>query len=211
MQMKGWSTAAVAGAILLTTAGIAGAAGGSIPPLPPGYSCPGAVVEGDQHDNFLVGTTDRDTIFGYQGNDEIHGSNTFGTTDDKGDCLFGAQGDDRLFGYQNNDYIEGGNGNDTVDANGQHDYVLGGNSEDRLFGGDGMDQLFGENGNDLVNGGPGPDQMSGANGSDEMVSAETLNGNTPAADTVNCGNGPDTVMGDSLDTFIGCENVTLVP
>src|SRR5215475_9112717 len=91
-----------------------------------------SIINGNKHNNILIGTDDADTIHGKDGND----------------ILYGGGGDDALFGDDGSDIIFGGDGRDTL---------VGGTGDDLLFGGADNDVLNGGAGNDLIVGGDGRD------------------------------------------------------
>ena len=77
---------------------------------------------------------------------------------------------------------------------------LGGN--DRLFGRAGNDRLVGGAGNDRLVGGPGRDVIEGG------IGADTIDVRDGSRDSVNCGNGRDTVIADRLDAIArNCETI----
>jgi uncharacterized delta-60 repeat protein len=96
--------------------------------------CHGKAVtlQGDDGDNTLTGTPDRDVIDGLDGDDTIKGL-------DGRDLLCGGADDDRLLGNDGKDKLFGERGKDT------------------LKGGKGKDTLKGGKGKDALNGGPGKD------------------------------------------------------
>lgn len=81
------------------------------------------------------------SIYGYGGDDIIHGSN------DK-DFLHGGSGDDVIEGNGGNDFITGDSGNDQLIAGSGNDRLHGGSGDDTLVAGEGVDRLFGGQGND---------------------------------------------------------------
>ncbi|MFB2552625.1 calcium-binding protein [Ensifer soli] len=99
----------------------------------------------------LVGTVNRDDIFGGAGNDKIRGG-------EEGDRLFGEDGNDTLYGgattsagsetFGGNDLLFGGAGDDILLGGGQNDVLKGGIGADQLFGGLGDDTLIGGEGAD---------------------------------------------------------------
>lgn len=90
----------------------------------------GLTVGDDSYDSRLGSTLG--PIFGYAGNDTIHG-------DAQADVIDGGYGADDLFG-------EGGD-----------DLLIGADGFDKLYGGSGNDHLFGGTGPDLLDGGDGFD------------------------------------------------------
>ena len=90
-----------------------------------------------------------------------------------------------------NDYLSGDQGNDTVDGGAGNDEVRGEDGNDTLKGGDGTDKLFAGTGADTIEGGAGDD---------------TIESNDGTADKVNCGPGNDSVIADTADELVDCEN-----
>lgn len=77
---------------------------------------------------------------------------------------------------------------------------------DTLAGGAGDDYLYGEAGDDRLTGGAGSDQLDGGRGDD------TLDSRDGALDSVVCGPGLDSVIGDRSDAVAGdCERRELAP
>jgi Ca2+-binding RTX toxin-like protein len=66
-------------------------------------------------------------------------------------------------------------------------------------------------GNDTIDPGGGFDSVYAGGGDDQITSTDQL------SDTINCGSNPmsppdsDTATGDSIDTFVSCENVSAIP
>ena len=81
------------------------------------------VIDGDENDDWLVGTEDADTISGKGGNDVLYGQ--FGN-----DTLNGDAGNDALYGQFGNDTMNGGDG------------------DDRMWGGVGNDIMDGDAGSE---------------------------------------------------------------
>lgn len=76
---------------------------------------------------------------------------------------------------------------------------------DVLIGGAASDVVLGGAGNDTVTGGAGPDVLGGGDGDD------TIQARDGEVDTINCGEGVDTVVADAADMVVGCESVQLPP
>ena len=95
-----------------------------------------------------------------------------------------ADANDDLAGEQGNDTLSGGGGDDIVDGN------------------EGNDTLDGGAGNDKMNGGTGTDTINGGAGDDTIRTADGLE------ETIDCGEGNDTITADAQDKLTGCENVT---
>lgn len=108
-----------------------------------------AVINGNSGNNFLVGTSSNDQIYGFDGFDTLNGSggDDFLSGGRQNDRLFGDSGADDIFGGKDNDSISGGSGtdvlngdqgNDTLQGNGGFDVVIGGSGADTFIGtGDG--------------------------------------------------------------------------
>ncbi|XAG70400.1 retention module-containing protein [bacterium 19CA06SA08-2] len=106
------------------------------------------------------------------------------SANDKGDVLFGGEGNDILFGQGGDDFLFGGAGNDIL---------FGGSGNDTLYGESGNDTLYGGSGNDTLYGGAGNDTLSGGLGNDILVG----------------GLGNDILKGDAgADTFIWLQGDT---
>jgi Ca2+-binding RTX toxin-like protein len=77
-----------------------------------------ATVKGDENDNVLTGTPNRDVINPFAGNDTVYAK---GGNDDVrhsygNDKIFGGSGNDTLRGGFDNDEIWGGPGRDLIDC-----------------------------------------------------------------------------------------------
>lgn len=97
---------------------------------------------------FILGvskTTDKDYIFGTEGNDVD---------------VQGGLDNDHIYGGKGNDYLNGGKGDD---------YLEGGQGSDELYGGEGNDYLNGGSGNDLLDGGAGNDIFEDQSGNDTYI------------------------------------------
>lgn len=97
----------------------------------------------DGQDEF-VGLSAHETVFGFDGNDEIHtnGGNDLVYGGTQHDSIFGGDGDDILFGEDGLDFLSGGDGNDTLDGGGDKDTLDGGLGDDILTGGEGRDNFL---------------------------------------------------------------------
>ena len=89
-----------------------------------------ATIRGYNYSETLVGTSDRDFIYGYGGNDRLFGN---GGNDD----MYGGAGHDDLFGGAGQDYLNGGSGDDDL---------TGGTGQDFLTGGYGFDYFIFDDG-----------------------------------------------------------------
>ncbi|MDP3090492.1 MAG: calcium-binding protein [Nitrospira sp.] len=153
----------------------------------------------------LRGTSSRDEMVLYQGNDEVYG---YGGND----FLTAGLGHDRVYGGDGNDSIIGSfyfasqwpanltegadqlDGDDALYGEAGNDFIIGQAGNDRLFGGEGNDNLNGDNhlfypfyfsppgGDDLLDGGAGDDILRGDYGGDVLIG----------------GDGDDTIYGDYL-------------
>jgi Ca2+-binding RTX toxin-like protein len=92
-----------------------------------------ADITGTEGDDTLTGTSDTDTMYGSDGNDD----------------LSGRQGDDLIKGGADDDVLWGNDGNDKLYGNKGNDYLIGGNGDDKLVGFEDYDQMVGGNGRDL--------------------------------------------------------------
>ena len=105
----------------------------------------------------------------------------------------GGTGADKITTSDAADDLSGEQGNDTL---------VSGAGDDILNGDEGSDSLDGGAGNDQLTGATGTDTFSAGAGDDKIVAADGL------AETVDCGEGNDTVTADASDTLTACENVT---
>jgi uncharacterized repeat protein (TIGR01451 family) len=148
----------------------------------------------------------RATLFGHQGNDQLFGARgADGLAGGLGnDRLFGGSGNDTLCGGGGNDFLYGQAGNDLLGGEAGHDQIFGeagrdlllgndgndslfgGSGNDRLFGQAGNDRLFGDSDNDIVVGGDGNDQVFGDGGRDLLIG----------------GRGGDTLFGETQDDIL---------
>lgn len=108
------------------------------------------------------------------------------------DTMTGRPASDVLCGFLGDDSIKGGRGNDVVYGDMCGDQRTPADGNDRLFGGAGKDKLYGSGGRNTYSGGSGNDRINSRNGISE---------------TVNCGRGRDTAIGDRGDRYRGCERV----
>jgi hypothetical protein len=163
-----------------------------------------------------------DTLLGGDGEDHLDG----GTGDDR---LRGALGADRLAGGEGHDVLDysdatlalsvtpDGVADDGVPGEGDNvsadvESVTGGSGADALTagvaggeldGGAGDDILTGSAGADRLVGGAGTDSFSAGDGDDAVVARDEV------AETVACGAGSDSAVGDRADAFADCETLDL--
>jgi Ca2+-binding RTX toxin-like protein len=105
-----------------------------VTPVPFGHGTE-AVIDGDDNDNTLNGTSDSDTISGYGGNDRLNGFDLEDTLYGGGgnDILTGHNGIDQLFGGSGDDALQGGGGNFTQLSTLQaSDVIRGGTGNDTM-------------------------------------------------------------------------------
>ncbi len=98
----------------------------------------GALVEGDEEENTLIGTSGHDLLSGMGDSDDLTGK-------DGNDILLGGEGDDLLKGRAGIDFLEGGDGNDDLRGGQDGDLLFGLGGDDTLMGGEGDDVLVGAN------------------------------------------------------------------
>ncbi|MBD2461979.1 calcium-binding protein [Oscillatoria sp. FACHB-1407] len=125
-------------------------------------------INGTDNSDFLIGSSEVDTIFAYGGHDSV----------------FGKEGDDT---------IDLGAGDDFAYAGAGNDFVVGGLGQDRLYGFIGEDRLIGNEGDDYLDGEAGNDVMEGGLGNDsyyvdslgDIVIEENSNGRDSVLSFVN--------------------------
>ena len=123
-----------------------------------------AILVGGPSNNVLdaSGFAGRVTLIGNDGDDTLIGSN------DR-DLLVGGAGNDTLQGLGSHDTLLGGTGRDSIQGGSGQDTLLGGADSDTLRGESGRDSLLGEGGSDLLDGGSLIDRVAGG-GNGEPVS-----------------------------------------
>lgn len=144
-------------------------------------------------------TSDKDTIYGGEGDDTIYGG-------DDDDIIYGGEGNDVLHGNNGNDILHGGDGDDVLYGTSGNDILLGGNGNDFLHGGYGSDTLIdGQAGIDEYLGSAGNDVM--IFGQDDFVGLTSTNfaGRVINKSMYNADNGFDTLIvnGDATVDFTG--------
>ncbi len=169
---------------------------------------------GSAYDDVLTGDGGINQLLGFGGDDVLDGR-------DGADTFFGGDGADTLRTGPGDDLLRGGAGEDTVsyadvpapvsvdlsiagvpqDTVGsgmqtliEIEGVLGSPFDDRLTGSDGANAIDGGAGADTIDGGEGADRLGGGGGIDAIESRDT------SADSVSCGEGPDNLAVDALDT-----------
>jgi Ca2+-binding RTX toxin-like protein len=98
----------------------------------------------------------------------------------------------RIVGTSHGEYLAGG---------GFDDVILGMGGNDTLLGGQGDDRMDGGRGNDVLTGGAGADVLVGGSGSDTIYAADG------ERDIIDCGEGNDRAVVDTVDVVKNCELV----
>ncbi|MCL2931865.1 MAG: hypothetical protein MGG11_06150 [Trichodesmium sp. MAG_R03] len=164
--------------------------------IPDGKFPPGSII-GNNTPQFIQGTFNSDTIFGFGGNDTIDGQ-------DGNDSIFGNSGSDSIIGGRDDDIIFGNVGIDTIDGQDGNDSILGNEDNDILGGGEGNDTIQGNTGSDEIDGGSGDDSVYGNLGSDSIfgnVGNDYILGNEDS-DRLEGGIGNDSIFGNQGDDRI---------
>jgi Ca2+-binding RTX toxin-like protein len=185
---------------------------GGGPPVPqpptPGVDvdCEGRIIningrtfQGDDTNEAIQGTPDRDLLRGGGGDDAIDGLPGDDCINGQAgnDAMLGADGADTVRGEAGSDAAEGGAGNDDIDGGtdadaleggSDNDRVIGRGSDDRVKGDSGDDRTQGSGGNDRVNGDGGKDTSRGGTGDDRVTGG-------PGKDKVQSQGGEDRVSG----------------
>lgn len=128
---------------------------------------PARVFAGDGDDIIKIAGTQRSTVYGGDGNDDIDLAENRWR-----DFIDAAEGDDEIRAGRGQDTIMAGSGNDWVmgdsHGDGDDDWIDGGDDNDRLSGMGGNDTIFGGNGKDGLAGGSGNDVLRGGSGDDDF-------------------------------------------
>ncbi|HZB74996.1 MAG TPA: hypothetical protein VE526_02140 [Solirubrobacteraceae bacterium] len=170
-------------------------------------------LSGTVHDDVLTGGGDYDRLTGYKGNDVLEGRGGY-------DYLLGDEGADTLRPGTGDGVLDGGDGEDAAvfdDAPGPVTLDLGVPGEQQTAGAGKQtlvsvedavgspfaDHLVGSAGPNAVDGGAGADTIAGGDGSDRLAGGagpDAIDSRDAAADQVSCGEGPDALAVDPLDT-----------
>jgi Ca2+-binding RTX toxin-like protein len=180
----------------------------------------GAIINGESGaDTLVVRDTAAATLNGGPDNDYLEAVGPLV------DTLNGDAGDDQLRGGAGADVINGGPGTDTflvaggtwtvslddvandgvtpvANVHSDVENLTGDQFGDTLTGSGAANVLKGGGGNDTLDGKGGADQLFGDSGDD------TIKARDGVADTIDCGEGADTVAADVQDVLTGCETVT---
>jgi len=106
-------------------------------------------VDGDNTTDILGGGSGNDTLVGYGANDILFGGQNSTADASNRDLLYGGDGNDRLYGSTDADLLDGGTGADVLFGGDSDDTLTGGDGDDDLWGGTGNDLLTGGAGSDL--------------------------------------------------------------
>ncbi|MBT2131558.1 calcium-binding protein [Aliiroseovarius lamellibrachiae] len=171
------------------------------------------VIDGQGGDDTITTGDNASFAFGGEGDDKI----TVGAAPA---AVFGGEGDDEIIGAytaasdEYSGYLDGGIGNDLVRGGEGIDLIFGGQHDDNGEGPD-DDTLSGGAGDDQINGGYGADVIAGDEGNDvlnhlghamEQSGAERSSFDwhiDNEADTLDGGEGDDTIIFDRADTATG--------
>jgi Ca2+-binding RTX toxin-like protein len=159
----------------------------------------GRTFQGDDTNETIQGTPDRDLLRGGGGDDAIDGlpgddcingqaGNDAMLGADGADTVRGEAGSDAADGAAGNDDIDGGTDADELEGGADNDRVIGRGSEDRVKGDSGNDRTQGSGGNDRVNGDGGKDTSRGGTGDDRVTGG-------PGKDKVQSQGGEDRISG----------------
>ena len=110
---------------------------------PTGVDPDGVALQGDNADDVITGTPNKDLLKGGGGDDTISGLG-----DD--DCLFGQDEKDDITGAGGDDLVKGNKGADTIAGDADDDTVKGSKGPDEVVGGSGKDTLAGGKADDLI-------------------------------------------------------------
>jgi len=200
----------------------------------------GAVANGGDGDDTLIGGSATDTLSGGRGADVLSGNGgadlLFADSNlrfdevsrndlrggDGADTIFGAAGQDFIDGGYGSDHLFGRGGNDTIYAaygvlDFGSNFLSGEGGNDRVYGADGDDVIDCGYGDDLGAGGGGNDRMLGGDGVDQLVGGsgnDTLDGGGGFGDRLYGGVGYDTatvLAGRARATECESVRVTNVP
>jgi Ca2+-binding RTX toxin-like protein len=170
-------------------------------------------LSGTAHDDVLKGGGDYDRLTGHKGDDVLEGRGGY-------DYLLGDEGADTLRPGTGDGVLDGGDGEDAAafdDAPGPVTLDLGVPGEQQTVsagkqtlvsvedavGSPFADHLTGSAGPNAVDGGAGADTIAGGDGSDRLAGGaglDAIDSRDAAADDVSCGEGPDALAVDPLDT-----------
>lgn len=190
---------------------------------------PDRIIEGTDQADTLSGTGLNDLLFGQPGDDVISGGNGSDIVMGSGglDSLRGDAGDDFVAGGNGADLVNAGRGDDFV-LGGEGDDTLNGNDgNDSIYGISGADSLYGNEGDDILSGIDVPnawtisaeiedaisEKLAADHGDDagpaivqrvlDQMSSSGPLPTTGSGDSLEGGQGNDTLIGDSGDTLTG--------
>jgi Ca2+-binding RTX toxin-like protein len=114
----------------------------------------------------------------------------------------GTNRSDTMRGTNDRDNMAGRGGNDQMFGGGNGDTMRGGTGADIMRGESGRDRIYGDADNDTINGGPFGDRIVAGTGTDSVVGengADRIDIADGVQDSVDCGNGTDTLIYDPQD------------
>ena len=178
----------------------------------------GAVIDGGDGDDKILGSHGGDHIIGGTGNDSVSGdggqdlvylnegddyySDKGGMPTEGADTIYGGAGNDTITSGRDGDEIYGGTGADDIAATRGSDSIYGEEGADTLDGGEDADFLDGGADNDVILGDIGSDTIEGGDGDD------SIDGGLDA-DVISGGRGHDTIIGgrhnDTIDGSYGAD------
>ncbi len=115
-----------------------------------GYYIP---ISGNDYDNYIVGTNQKDVICARGGNDIVMAMG-------EDDIVYSGSGDDTVYGNDGSNQIFGQDGDDNI---------VGGQSNDLIVGGKGNDHIVGAFGDDILRGDQGADYFECSEGTDTVI------------------------------------------
>lgn len=166
---------------------------------------PKGLFRGTANANYLIGSSDHETMLGLAGDDTLNGL-------DGDDSLSAGDGDDQLLGGLGDDTIDGGAGNDWVSFLNSSNNInanLGtglatGEGSDTLVG---IENIDGSSFNDVLTGNAQPNWLRASSGSDTLdggAGNDTLDGGLGyEADSLRGGDGDDVLIVQGHDTLDG--------
>ncbi|OEK01152.1 hypothetical protein BFP97_06350 [Roseivirga sp. 4D4] len=152
------------------------------------------VVNGTSGNNFFLnGSTGKDIINGFQGDDKLYG-------DDGDDILNGGDGFDQLYGGAGNDILRGGTDN-------KQNWFNDGYGDDESYGGAGSDVFIVAPGSDYYDGGAGFDSFT----ADDQNATTIARGLLPLLNGINVDLSQGLIIDDGYgtsDTVVSVRDVT---
>ncbi len=122
------------------------------------------IDSGDGNDT-INADDDRNLIWSYGGNDEIH-------TGDGKDTIWSGKGDDTIHAGDGNNRIHAGDDNDSINSGDGNDRINSGDGHDTINSGDGHDTIYSGWGNDFISSGDRNDLIVADRGNDTIISGD---------------------------------------